>query len=183
MRKIRNPKSETNSKFQQREKGGKRAGGGSSRHAMELEALDLLEAQQVVNTVGELQAGRVAGHADASLIERFHAAAHLREDPGRYWAGRMPGGEWADRTAGVVWHTQGSGKSFTMLFFAARVVRHPAMQNPTIMVLTDRNNLDDQLFGQMPVQARDREHLRELLPVRVGAKILAAGLACLPAPG
>jgi hypothetical protein len=49
---------------------------------------------------------------------------------------------------GVVWHTQGSGKSFSMLFFAARVVRHPAMQNPTLVVLTDRNDLDDQLFAQ-----------------------------------
>ena len=54
----------------------------------------------------------------------------------------------ADRRAGVAWHTQGSGKSFSMLFFAARVVRHPAMQNPTLVVLTDRNDLDDQLFGQ-----------------------------------
>ncbi len=48
----------------------------------------------------------------------------------------------------MVWHTQGNGKSFSMLFFAARVVRHPAMQNPTLVVLTDRNDLDDQLFGQ-----------------------------------
>lgn len=48
----------------------------------------------------------------------------------------------------MVWHTQGSGKSFSMLFFAARVVRHPAMQNPPLVVLTDRNDLDHQLFGQ-----------------------------------
>ena len=84
-------------------------------------------------------------------------------------------GKPGDRKAGVVWHTQGSGKSFSMLFYASRVVRHPAMQNPTIVVLTDRNDLDDQLFGQfqrshellrqMPVQAQDREHLRELLKV------------------
>ncbi len=97
----------------------------------------------------------------------------LREDPGRYWAGRMHGGQPGDRRAGVVWHTQGSGKSFTMLFFAARVIRESAMQNPTLVVLTDRNDLDDQLFGQfqrchdilgqMPVQAESREHLAELL--------------------
>ena len=97
----------------------------------------------------------------------------LREDEGTYWAGRMHGGKPGDRRAGVVWHTQGSGKSFSMLFFAARVVRHPAMQNPTLVVLTDRNDLDDQLFGQFqrctdilgqtPVQASGREHLRELL--------------------
>ena len=80
-----------------------------------------------------------------------------------------------------VWHTQGSGKSFSMLFFAARVVRHPVMQNPTLVVLTDRNDLDDQLFGQFqrcadllgqtPVQARDREHLRELLAVASGGVV------------
>ena len=97
----------------------------------------------------------------------------LREDEGTYWAGRMHGGTKGDRRAGVVWHTQGSGKSFSMLFYAARVVRHPAMQNPTLVVLTDRNDLDDQLFGQFqrcadilgqtPLQAEGREHLRELL--------------------
>ena len=98
----------------------------------------------------------------------------LREEPpGRHWAGKMHGGKPGDRRAGVVWHTQGSGKSFTMLFFAARVIREPAMQNPTLVVLTDRNDLDDQLFGQFqrcadilgqtPIQAADRAHLRELL--------------------
>lgn len=86
-----------------------------------------------------------------------------------------------DKRAGVVWHTQGSGKSFSMLFYAARVVRHPAMQNPTLVVLTDRNDLDDQLFGQfqrchellrqMPVQAEDREHLRKLLQVASGGVV------------
>jgi type I restriction enzyme R subunit len=97
----------------------------------------------------------------------------LRQDTGTYWAGRMHGGKPGDRRAGVVWHTQGSGKSFSMLFYAARVVRHPAMRNPTLVVLTDRNDLDDQLFGQfqrchdilgqMPVQAGGREDLRALL--------------------
>jgi type I restriction enzyme, R subunit len=97
----------------------------------------------------------------------------VREDEGTYWAGPMHGGKPGDRRAGVVWHTQGSGKSYSMLFYAARVVRHPTMQNPTLVVLTDRNDLDDQLFGQFqrcadilgqtPVQASGREHLRELL--------------------
>ncbi|MGV3662579.1 MAG: type I restriction endonuclease subunit R, partial [Prosthecobacter sp.] len=100
-------------------------------------------------------------------------SSKLREEPGGYWSGRMHGGRPGDRRAGVVWHTQGSGKSFSMLFYAARVVRHPAMQNPTLVVLTDRNDLDDQLFGQFqrcadilgqtPVQASSREDLRELL--------------------
>jgi type I restriction enzyme R subunit len=96
-----------------------------------------------------------------------------KEGDGLYWSGRMEEGVPGDRRAGVVWHTQGSGKSFSMLFYAGRMARHPAMQNPTLVVLTDRNDLDDQLFGQfkrchetlgqMPIQAECREHLRELL--------------------
>ena len=107
----------------------------------------------------------------ASGIHRSDGS--VREAAGTYWSGRQSGGKPGDRRAGVVWHTQGSGKSFSMLFFAARAVRHPAMQNPTLVVLTDRNDLDDQLFGQFqrcadilgqtPVQASGREHLRELL--------------------
>src|SRR5208283_1620066 len=95
------------------------------------------------------------------------------------------GGKWGgkpgDRRAGVVWHTQGSGKSFSMLFYAARIVRHPAMQNPTLVMLTDRNDLDDQLFGQFqrchellrqqPVQANSVAHLRELLQVASGGVV------------
>jgi type I restriction enzyme R subunit len=83
-----------------------------------------------------------------------------------------------DRRAGVVWHTQGSGKSLTMTFYAGKLVVEPALGNPTIVVLSDRNDLDDQLFGvfsrsadllrQTPVQARDRAHLRELLSVTSG---------------
>jgi type I restriction enzyme R subunit len=81
----------------------------------------------------------------------------------------------------VVWHTQGSGKSLTMAFYAGRIIREPAMENPTIVVLTDRNDLDDQLFGtfsrcrellrQPPMQAESREHLRELLSVAVGGVV------------
>ena len=93
-------------------------------------------------------------HAVNAAVEETVRASGMAEDgmakdqSGTYGAGRMRGGKPGDRRAGVVWHTQGSGKSFSMLFFAARVVRHPAMQNPTLVVLTDRNDLDDQLFGQ-----------------------------------
>jgi type I restriction enzyme R subunit len=83
-----------------------------------------------------------------------------------------------DRRCGVVWHTQGSGKSLTMTFFARKAILHPAMENPTIVVLTDRNDLDDQLFGtfsrcsdllrQVPQQAGSRPELRELLKVASG---------------
>ena len=86
-----------------------------------------------------------------------------------------------DRKAGVIWHTQGSGKSLLMAFYAGLIIKHPAMQNPTLVVLTDRNDLDDQLFGtfsmckdllrQSPQQAEDREHLRKLLDRSSGGVI------------
>ena len=102
-------------------------------------------------------------------------------DAGSYEAGEQPGGEPGDRRVGVVWHTQGSGKSLTMAFYAGRVILHPAMENPTLVVLTDRNDLDDQLFGtfarchdllrQPPVQAADRADLREKLAVASGGVV------------
>ncbi len=108
-------------------------------------------------------------------------ADQVAEAAGRYEAGRKPGGKPGDRRVGVVWHTQGSGKSLTMAFYAGRIIREPAMENPTIVVLTDRNDLDDQLFGtfsrcqellrQPPVQAESRAHLRELLSMAAGGVV------------
>jgi len=108
-------------------------------------------------------------------------ADRVSEGTGRYEAGRKPGGKPGDRRVGVVWHTQGSGKSLTMAFYAGRIIREPAMENPTLVVLTDRNDLDDQLFGtfsrcqdllrQPPVQAVSRAHLRELLSVAAGGVV------------
>ncbi|HET6843921.1 MAG TPA: type I restriction endonuclease subunit R [Candidatus Angelobacter sp.] len=78
-----------------------------------------------------------------------------------------------DRRAGVIWHTQGSGKSLSMVFYAGKLIQHPKMENPTLVVLTDRIDLDGQLFGtfsrcehvlrQTPEQADDREDLETLL--------------------
>jgi type I restriction enzyme R subunit len=78
-----------------------------------------------------------------------------------------------DRRAGVVWHTQGSGKSLEMLFYAAKIMRDPRMSNPTLVFITDRNDLDDQLFGEVfapatilpesPQQVTTRTELRKLL--------------------
>jgi len=137
--------------------------------------------------VHKILAGYHQFHAVNAAVEEtvrasgMEDAGKLKDDEGRYWAGRMHGGKDGDRRAGVVWHTQGSGKSFSMLFYAARVIRHPAMRNPTLVVLTDRNDLDDQLFGQfqrcadllgqMPVQAEDRAHLRELLNRAAGGVV------------
>jgi type I restriction enzyme, R subunit len=86
-----------------------------------------------------------------------------------------------DKRVGVIWHTQGSGKSLLMAFYAGEVIANPKMANPTLIVLTDRNDLDDQLFAtfagckdlirQTPVQAKDREHLQKLLAVPSGGVI------------
>lgn len=98
----------------------------------------------------------------------------------QYWAVNaavastvVAAGEGGDRRGGVVWHTQGSGKSIEMLLYAAKVMRDPRMANPTLVFLTDRNDLDDQLFGEVfapaeilpekPVQADSRADLRTLL--------------------
>jgi len=91
---------------------------------------------------------------------------------------------------GVIWHTQGSGKSLTMTFFAGKLVLEPALQNPTIVVITDRNDLDDQLFDtfsyssgllrQSPVQAESRAHLRELLSVQSGGVVFTTIQKFLP---
>jgi len=98
-----------------------------------------------------------------------------------------------DRKVGVIWHTQGSGKSLLMAFYAGLIVKHPAMQNPTLVVLTDRNDLDDQLFStfgmckdllrQTPQQAEDREHLRKLLDRPSGGVIFTTLQKFSPEPG
>lgn len=88
-----------------------------------------------------------------------------------------------DRKVGVIWHTQGSGKSFLMAFFAGLLVRAPELQNPTVLVVTDRNDLDDQLYStfslcrdlirQTPEQIEDREALREKLDRQSGGVIFS----------
>ena len=122
-------------------------------------------------------------HAVQVAVDETLRAAKLQigDEPGRYEAGRKPGGDPGDRRIGVVWHTQGSGKSLTMAFYAGRIIREPAMQNPTVVVLTDRNDLDDQLFGtfsrcrdllrQPPAQAESRADLRHRLSVAAGGVV------------
>jgi type I restriction enzyme R subunit len=115
---------------------------------------------------------------------QFHAVNRAVADT---VAASGPGG---DKRGGVVWHTQGSGKSLTMAFYAGRLVLHPAMENPTLVVITDRNDLDDQLFGtfsrchellrQKPVQAEHRAHLRQLLQVASGGVVFTTIQKFLP---
>ena len=124
-------------------------------------------------------------HAVETAVAETLRAAELhrsvRDAQGRYESGLQPGGETGDRRIGVVWHTQGSGKSLTMAFYAGRIIREPAMENPTVVVLTDRNDLDDQLFGtfarcrdllrQPPAQAASRADLRARLAVVSGGVV------------
>lgn len=96
--------------------------------------------------------------------------------------------EKGDRRAGVVWHTQGSGKSLTMVFYAGKIIQ--VLDNPTLVILTDRNDLDDQLFGvfsnchellrQNPTQAKDRVDLKKLLSVASGGIIFTTIQKFLP---
>ena len=154
--------------------------------------LSLLRDFIVFEDDGGALAKKMAGYhqfhaVQAAVGETLRAAAlqeesrRIAETGGRYEAGRQPGGDPGDRRIGVVWHTQGSGKSLTMAFYAGRIIREPAMANPTVVMLTDRNDLDDQLFGtfarcqdllrQPPVQAVSRADLRAKLAVEAGGVV------------
>ncbi|CAD0347126.1 type I restriction endonuclease subunit R [Xanthomonas hortorum] len=122
-------------------------------------------------------------HAVNQAVESTIRASRtaIAEDPANYGLASVKAQPAGDRRAGVIWHTQGSGKSLLMAFYAGRLVQHPAMRNPTLVVLTDRNDLDDQLFGtfsmckallrQTPVQADSREDLARLLDRASGGVI------------
>ena len=129
----------------------------------------------------QFHAVQVAVEETLRAAELQQAAEQVVDPAGVYESGRKPGGDPGDRRIGVVWHTQGSGKSLSMAFYAGRIIREPAMANPTVVVLTDRNDLDDQLFGtfarchdllrQPPVQAESRADLRAKLAVDVGGVV------------
>ena len=120
-----------------------------------------------------------------AVKETLRAAAReadrVEEPLFEYETRELFGGKPGDRRIGVLWHTQGSGKSLTMAFFVGEIVREPEMKNPTVVVMTDRNDLDDQLFAtfsrcgdllrQTPVKARDREDLRRRLSVESGGVV------------
>src|SRR5260370_28465599 len=103
------------------------------------------------------------------------------EEGGTYLVKGQRDAKPGDRRVGVIWHPQGSGKSLTMAFYAGRVVLQPEMKNQTVVVITDRNDLDDQQFGtfarchellrQQPVQAQNRANLRELLKTASGGVV------------
>lgn len=131
--------------------------------------LDLLHDFTVFGETGSGLAKIIAGY------HQFHAVIHAVE---KTVEASAPQG---DRKVGVIWHTQGSGKSLLMAFYAGQLVQHPKLENPTIVVITDRNDLDDQLFGtfsmcrdlirQTPIQADSRDDLQAALSRASGGVI------------
>jgi type I restriction enzyme R subunit len=143
--------------------------------------LDLLHDFTVFGETGSGLSKIIAGY------HQFHAVRHAVE---KTVEASAPEG---DRRVGVIWHTQGSGKSLLMAFYAGQLVRRPELENPTIVVITDRNDLDDQLFGtfsmcrdlirQTPIQADSRDDLQSALSRASGGVIFTTIQKFSPATG
>ncbi|MDD2465788.1 MAG: type I restriction endonuclease subunit R [Desulfobulbus sp.] len=131
-----------------------------------------------ISTVKKLAAYHQYYAVNAAVSSTLRAADMGEGKEGGLWTTQQPRG---DRKAGVVWHTQGSGKSLSMVFYTGKIVL--AMDNPTVLVITDRNDLDDQLFDtfaaskqllrQEPIQAENRDTLKELLKVASGGVVFS----------
>jgi type I restriction enzyme R subunit len=133
----------------------------------------------------KILAGYHQFHAVKKAVEQtlraMPPARIAQEDPAEYGLPSARTQRAGDRRVGVIWHTQGSGKSLLMAFYAGLLVKHPALENPTIVVITDRNDLDDQLFAtfsmcrdlirQTPIQAESREDLQKVLSRASGGVI------------
>jgi len=150
--------------------------------------LDLLRHFTVFSERGDGLIKIIAGYHQFHAVKKAVAstlrasqADHVAEDPAEYNLPGVDSQPLGDRKAGVIWHTQGSGKSLLMAFYAGLLVYEPRMKNPTLVVLTDRNDLDDQLFAtfascrdlirQTPIQATGRDHLCDLLQRASGGVI------------
>jgi len=143
--------------------------------------LDLLHDFTVFGETGSGLTKIIAGY------HQFHAVRHAVD---KTVEASAPQG---DRKVGVIWHTQGSGKSLLMAFYAGQLVRRPELENPTIVVITDRNDLDDQLFGtfsmcrdlirQTPIQADSRDDLQSALSRASGGVIFTTIQKFSPATG
>lgn len=130
------------------------------------------------------------GNGPFKIIAGYHQFHAVRHAMDRTLVAIRPDG---DRRVGVIWHTQGSGKSLLMAFYAGQLVRCPELANPTILVITDRNDLDDQLFAtfalcadlirQTPIQVESREDLRAQLNRASGGVIFTTMQKFTPLPG
>jgi type I restriction enzyme R subunit len=142
--------------------------------------------QITISTIKKLAAYHQYYAVNAAVASTLRAAdmsgpLSVRENPASYGLPGIAAQPKGDMKAGVVWHTQGSGKSLSMVFYTGKIVL--ALNNPTVLVVTDRNDLDDQLFDtfaaskqllrQEPVQAKDREHLKALLKVAAGGVVFS----------
>ncbi|MCK9397453.1 MAG: type I restriction endonuclease subunit R [Methylobacter sp.] len=139
-----------------------------------------------ISTVKKLAAYHQYYAVNAAIVSTLRAAnfSHekdIQESPESYGVAGVGSQPKGDKKAGVVWHTQGSGKSLSMVFYTGKIVL--VLDNPTVLVITDRNDLDDQLFDtfaasaqllrQEPKQVEDRQHLKELLKVASGGVIFS----------
>jgi type I restriction enzyme R subunit len=171
--------------------------------------LDLLQDFTVFGETGSGVAKIIAGYHQFHAVKRaVHstlralalnnatkgvASSGFREDPAAYGLPGLENYPRGDKRIGVIWHTQGSGKSLLMAFYAGQLVRHPGMENPTIVVITDRNDLDDQLFNtfsmcrdlirQTPIQAGSRDDLQSALSRASGGVIFTTIQKFSPATG
>lgn len=148
------------------------AGDGVAKGMAELEVLlkGVFEPGRFLALLKDFTVFSETGGGLAKILAGYHQFHAVRHAVGQTVAASGPQG---DRRIGVVWHTQGSGKSLLMAFYAGQIILHPAMGNPTIVVLTDRNDLDEQLFKtfsqcrdvlrQTPQRADSRDDLRALL--------------------
>ena len=143
---------------------------------------DPVTKQISISTVKKLSAYHQYYAVNAAVASTLRASAEISgvaQSPASYGLGDVRSQPKGDRKAGVVWHTQGSGKSLSMVFYTGKIVL--ALNNPTVVVITDRNDLDDQLFDtfaassqllrQEPKQVEDRQQLKELLKVASGGVI------------
>lgn len=153
--------------------------------------LDLIRHFTVFQGAGEDAAKIVAGYHQFHAVKKAiactlrampEAETSLRESPAVYGLPDARDHDPGDKRIGVIWHTQGSGKSLLMAFYAGQLIRQPELENPTIVVVTDRRDLDDQLFKtfadcrdllrQTPEQADDREDLRDKLNSRASGGVI-----------
>jgi len=135
-----------------------------------VETVKKIAAYHQYHAVNKAIESTIRATADMSMI--------VKESPAAYGLPATDTQPRGDRKAGVVWHTQGSGKSLSMVFYAGKLIIEPQMGNPTVVVITDRNDLDDQLFDtfagskqllrQEPIQAKNRIHLKKLLKTAGG---------------
>ncbi len=163
--------------------------------------LDLIHDFSVFGVTSSGLARIIAGYhqfhavkrAVTSTVRALAPVDRVAEDPADYGLPGVTSYQEGDRRVGVIWHTQGSGKSLLMAFYAGQLVRHPRLENPTIVVITDRNDLDDQLFGtfsmcrdlirQTPIQAESRDDLQKALNRASGGVVFTTIQKFAPASG